>query len=222
MIAASSAHLCLTLTSHIEPSPDSRVDRVRVTVYLSRFQSHNVEVSCGPKPDQRLQQGGKITAKGPIWIFAARRRTSFTMQTAHSNSWFWFWWAFQVLGPQTSLWGVENGFPATSPPRSFKRRQFIFSPGKSHRGTPPPQLPFLLHSLTAVERFKQPGSESVVSMWWNNGDCVFWEWVEERWVDVFSTAAADDRMVITAAGTIAAGYTLRRPWGESPLFWVIY
>lgn len=45
--------------------------------------------------------------------------------------------AFQVSGPQTSLWGVENGFPATSPPRPFKRLlklQVIFSPENSHRG----------------------------------------------------------------------------------------
>lgn len=42
--------------------------------------------------------GKKITAEGPIWIFAARRRTSFTMQAAHSNTWFWFLVSLSSLG----------------------------------------------------------------------------------------------------------------------------
>lgn len=141
--------------------------------------------TVGSAPDQRLRRGGKITAEGPIWIFAARRRTSFTMQAAHSNTWFWFLASLSSLGPppQTSLQGVENGFPVTSPPRSFKgllKLQFIFSPDKSHRGTPQPQLPLSLPRFNRRGAIQAAGERDrrvdVMKQW----RLCFWEWVEER------------------------------------------
>lgn len=134
---------------------------------------------------------------------------------------FWFWWAFQVSGPQTSLHRVENGSLVTSPPRLLKTPVYFFT-WKIPQGDPNTPAAVCLPQFNSRKAFQAAGEwdrhVDVMKQW----RLCFWEWVEERWGDVFSTAAAKDRMVITAAGTIAAGYTSCRPWGEDPLFWVIY
>lgn len=104
-----------TLASHRGATirfPKSSV-RGSLVFCLRRFQSRGVEGGpwahslkwWGPRRIKGSGEGGggEITAEGPIWIFAARRRTSFTMQAAHSNTWFWFLVSLSSLGAPPPL-----------------------------------------------------------------------------------------------------------------------